>query len=225
MMENTLPQLRHQKAHADIVLFTYAQGNNLNFENNVIQQAEIYALSMAAMHNALDNFSTSQQRFKLDIQYLIDHPLKTIQPFLSHRPDDWRYLQQLSRYIKNQYEIYSIDSLTQGYCHGDLNGENAHLHNNTLTLFDFDCCGAGNQAYDLAVFRWGTRLHKKEKQLWPAFIAAYQTERKLNPTDLQAISLFIGVRHIWHIGLHILLTVDRGQHWINDQYFDRQMFF
>jgi Ser/Thr protein kinase RdoA (MazF antagonist) len=223
--DNYITSVEAPEGTRHMVLFTYAQGNNLAFDRHSKQHAEFYGASMAAMHTALDNFTTVHKRFKLDIQYLLEQPLKIIKPFLFHRADDWWYLQQLSAQIKNQYNTYATDSLTQGYCHGDLNGENAHLHNNKLVLFDFDCCGAGNQVYDLAVFRWGSRLQKKEKQLWPYFITAYQGKRNLSASDLQAIPLFIGIRHIWHIGLHILLSADRGQHWINDQYFERQITF
>jgi len=208
-----------------IVLFNYAPGKHLTFADDNILQAEIYANSMAKMHKTLESFSSPHQRYKLDLKHLLDQPLQTIEAFLTHRPDDWQYLIQLSQQIKTQFKTCPNDALTHGYCHGDLNGDNAHLHNKQLTLFDFDCCGQGHQAYDLAVFYWGARLHKKEKQLWEPFIASYNKERELTSSDLEIIPLYIGIRHIWHIGLHTLLSIDRGRHWIDDAYFDKQIEF
>jgi Ser/Thr protein kinase RdoA (MazF antagonist) len=49
----------------------------------------------------------------------------------------------------------SREDLEVGSCHGDLHGWNAHIDQNmALTVYDFDCCGVGWRAYDIAVFRW-----------------------------------------------------------------------
>ncbi len=208
-----------------IVLFSYAEGKNLSFESNDKHEALIYGRALAKLHNTFDNFSSTHKRFKIDTHHLIDKPLESIKNFLHYRPEDWQYIKQLAEKIKQKFLSYPVNSLKYGFCHGDLNGANAHLYNNTLTLFDFDCCGEGYYAYDLAVFRWGARLNKKENTLWPAFITAYKNERYLDNIDLKSIPLFVGMRHLWHIGLHISLSADRGSHWVNDDYFDQQIKF
>ena len=208
-----------------IVLFSYAEGKNLAYESDHEYEALIYGQTLGKLHNALDNFTSTHQRFKIDNQHLIDKPLESIKDFLHHRQDDWGYIKQLAEKIKQQFSAYPVNSLKYGFCHGDLNSANAHLHNKKLTLFDFDCCGEGYFAYDLAVFRWGVRLQKKEDKLWKPFIQAYKNERHLNNAELKSISLFIGMRHLWHLGLHTLLSADRGRHWIDDNYFDQQIQF
>jgi thiamine kinase-like enzyme len=37
-----------------------------------------------------------------------------------------------------------------GFCHGDFHGGNACQKDGSFTFYDFDCCGWGYRAYDLA---------------------------------------------------------------------------
>lgn len=208
-----------------LVLFEYAQGDVLKFKVDDKCEAETYAQSMAAMHKALDSFSSPHQRMTLDLDYLLHKPLQTIKSFLAHRPDDCSFLDALAQEILTQFKLFSVNEPSYGFCHGDLNGGNAHLEKNELTLFDFDCLGEGYLAYDLAVFLWGVRLNKRHKSVWSVFLKSYQTKRELKSADLLLIPLFVGIRHFWHMGLHISLSKDRGKNWLDDQYFDQQLKF
>ena len=49
-------------------------------------------------------------------------------------------------------ERLPISALQPGFCHGDASGGNAHISGRTITFFDFDCCGCGFRAYDVAVY-------------------------------------------------------------------------
>ena len=76
-----------------------------------------------------------------------------------------------------------IPSPKQGFCHGDFHAANAHLtEGNTVTFFDFDCCGFGYRAYDIAIFKWDSRLMGKEKETerWEAFLRGYMGLRDLS---------------------------------------------
>ena len=77
----------------------------------------------------------------------------------------------------------------------------------------------------IAVFRWSTRLRKKEKERWEPFLRGYTKERSLNDIDLKYIPLFIGIRHFWLLGLHTGNGHDFGFGWMNNKYFDRAIKF
>ena len=211
-----------------VVLFTYAPGKDPypSYEKDTETIAFNYGKTVAKIYNAVQDFTSQHTRFPLDLDHLIEAPLKSIAPMLSHREEDWIYIQQLADKIRNRLDELPSDELEQGFCHGDFHGGNAHVADDgTITFFDFDCCGWGWRAYDIAVFRWGARLRDKEKEYWEPFLRGYTEERSINNIDLQAIPLFIAIRHFWLLGLHTGNGHDWGFGWMNDGYFDNAMKF
>jgi len=209
-----------------IVLFTYALGKEPAYAANEEGESYQYGRSVAQIHAETDGFRSRYQRFHLDLEHLLDAPLKSIQPLLLHRPDDWEYLQSLSEKLRQLVVHIPLSSLESGFCHGDFHGWNAHVdQDGTLTFFDFDCCGYGWRAYDIAVFRWGARWSGKEKERWPHFLRGYREVRPINEVDVHATSYFVAIRHFWLLGLHTSNGQDWGFGWMNDQYFDQAIKF
>lgn len=210
-----------------MVLFTYAPGREPIYDSKDTNAAYIYGKIAAQIHTATETFQSSHQRVALDLEYFIETPLRSIQPVLAHRPEDWRYLQALSETLRRQVMQLPLSRLEQGFCHGDLHWGNARIQDdtNTLTLFDFDCCGVGWRAYDLAVFRWAACLRKKEQEQWPAFLRGYREERNIHEREIQAIPYFVALRHVWLMGLHAGSRQDFGMAWMNDAYFDDAITF
>lgn len=207
-----------------VVLFTYAPGKDLAYNNNYML-AYHYGQAVARIHAAMDDFSSQYDRFALDLKHLIDTPLKVIEPILSSREVDWEYLLQLADKLRSMVRVLPLQ---QGFCHGDFHGWNAHVtEDKIITFFDFDCCGWGWQAYDIAVFRWGRRLESKEIEVacWPQFLKGYTALRALKANDLKAIPLFVAIRHIWLLGLHTGNAHDWGFAFLGDAYFDRAIKF
>jgi Ser/Thr protein kinase RdoA (MazF antagonist) len=209
------------------VLFTYAPGKQFAYkETEQEQEAYLYGKIAAKIHTATDSFQTDYQRFSLDSDNLLDAHLRSIQPFLSHRPEDWNYLTTLAGKLTKIVKNLPANSLDMGFCHGDFHCGNSHFQSDgALTFFDFDCCGIGYRSYDIAVFRWGSRLADKEKERWPSFLHGYTENRHLSDLDLQATTYFIAIRHFFLVGLHTSNGHDWGFGWLNDGYFDRALKF
>jgi Ser/Thr protein kinase RdoA (MazF antagonist) len=160
------------------------------------------------------------------VNYLIDDPLKSIDSILSNREENKVYLHQLADKLRNHISFFQTDELEMGFCHGDFHRGNGHIaEDGTITFFDFDCCGWGWLAYDIAVFRWGARHIKKEKLLWEQFIKGYKEERILNEVDLKATQLFVGVRHLWLLGMLTSNGSDFGFGFMDHRYFDNAVQF
>lgn len=206
-----------------LVLFHYIAGEPPTYKNNYKEEASAYGQIFGKMHRVLKKFSSSHTRFELNLNYLLNKPLQSIRPFLSCRPSDEDFLMSFAETLIHNYQQLTSKNLQKGFCHGDLNTANVHINKGKIGLFDFDCCGYGYYAADIAAFRWGARIEGNEKKIWPPFLTAYQNENPLNETDLDAVKIFVCMRHIWHIGLHIQLSDDRGRHWLNDSYFDQQI--
>ncbi|MFF0829756.1 phosphotransferase [Brevibacillus sp. NPDC003359] len=84
-------------------------------------------------------------------------------------------------------------------CHGDLQGNfNTNFcEDNTYTHFDFDLCGYGWRAYDLAAFKLSQILIEEDDELveslWNAFLKGYTEVRPLSENDRAAVSLMADI--------------------------------
>ncbi|MGH2409330.1 MAG: phosphotransferase, partial [Chloroflexota bacterium] len=92
-------------------------------------------------------------------------------PLLATRPDDEAYVRGLAGSLRERVRKLPASALDWGICHGDLHLANAHVdEEGTMTVFDFDLCGYGWRAMDLAVQRTVMRLHKRDESLWDAYL-------------------------------------------------------
>lgn len=207
-----------------VALFTEAPGREISYADEPDQMAERYGRAVAHMHNALDDFSSPHPRFRLDIAHFIDRPLRTIEPFLAHRPDDWAYLKRVAETLREQLLLLPAGELEQGFCHGDLQGYHAKVAaDGTLTFFDFDCGGIGYRAYDLAVFLWCCRLQDAVAARWASFLRAYRETRSISDLDVQAVPLFVCARYLWHMGVHTQNSPDWGIDFLGEEYWDTHL--
>lgn len=217
-----------------VVLFTYASGDPITPPKQHPALSRLYGCAVAEIHTAASDFVSPHSRFQLDLAFLLDTSLQTIQPVLAQRANDWNYLLHLADTLKERITSLPAQSLDYGVCHGDAQGGNAHLSKEKrLTFFDFDVCGQGWRAYDLAVFYWGAALGKSRlgwndeqvEQVWRAYLEGYLERRSLSNIDLQAIPLFVAVRHFWFLGLNTANWDYWGWSAVDDRFFDRELAF
>ena len=213
------------------VLFTYIDGEPVTPPRQHASLSRLYGRSVAEMHAASNDFASPHARLRLDLDFLLDIPLRTMQPLLTQRADDWTFLQGLAESVRDHLPAQGLE---QGVCHGDAQGGNACLSaEGTLTFFDFDVCGYGWRAYDLAVFRWGAALGKSRlgwhdeqiAQVWTAYLAGYQERRTLAAPELKAIPWFVVARHFWFLGLTAANWDYWGLHEVDDDFWERELAF
>jgi Ser/Thr protein kinase RdoA (MazF antagonist) len=207
------------------VLFTFAEGSFSETEGSAI----LYGREVANMHLAMDGFEPLHKRFTIDLDHLLDQPMKSISNALVHRPSDIKYLIALSDLLKHRVESICGD-LEWGICHGDLHRENVHFsENDTMTHFDFDGGGYGWRAYDLAVYQWakirGKKKEEFESKLWDKYLHSYLEIKAISVSDQLAIPLFVAIREIWLMGLHTGNSHIWGNGWQNDRYFNMNLQF
>jgi Ser/Thr protein kinase RdoA (MazF antagonist) len=112
-----------------------------------------------------------------------------------------------------------------GICVGDVHSGNAHFtEQNQLTLFDFDQCGYGWCAFDIAKFLHVALRMKIDVNVRKSFIEGYQAVRKLSETELAAIPIFIKTAHIWVMGISANAGEDVLPYgWFTDDWFDERL--
>ena len=193
-----------------LTLFTYAPGEPVTPPKQTEPLARGYGAAVAALHAATDDFSSPHLRLALDLEFLLTKPLEVVRPYLAQRPVDWQYLCQLGTTLTERLAPLQARGLDRGVCHGDAQGGNAHMTpDGIITFFDFDVCGTGWRAYDIAVFFWGAALGKVRlgwdaqtvARLCAAYLSGYQERRPLGPSDQEAIAPCVLLRQCWYLGL------------------------
>ncbi len=180
------------------VLFAYAPGGPLT---PIRDHCFHYGRAVAALHHATDHFTSTHARFSLDLDHLLAQPLLALQPLLADYAAAWRYLNDTGALLRGYMTKLARHDLPRGFCHGDLYPANAYItDNHVVTLFDFDCCGMGWRAYDLAVFRY--EMVREPADLWDAFLNGYQSEHPVSQREVDAIPWLVALRTIWHMGLY-----------------------
>ena len=206
-------------------LFTSAPGNEVEFNGYTDLLAAHYGEAVATIHSAADSFEGRRLRPVLDLAELLERPLHRFVSAMSHRPEDVAYVNGLGDRLRHR--IQGMADLEIGFCHGDFHGRNACEQDGAFTFYDFDCCGWGYRAYDLAVFPWAFAIRQNTTErieaMGRAFLKGYMRRRTLGPADVDAMAAFVAIRQIWLLGLHIGSGDRFGWGWINDGYFDNQL--
>ncbi|MDH5163957.1 phosphotransferase [Heyndrickxia oleronia] len=209
------------------VLFSYADGEETPIDNENISL--LFGKAVAELHQKTTNFTSNKQRSELNLEFLIDHPLEVIQKAMVHRSEDFTFIEEVAIKLKNRIQELEPKGLDWGICHGDLHGnQNISFCNDlTYTHYDFDICGYGWRAYDIAEFRLARQYHTngdKEllERLWSAFLEGYTSIRELSQNDLAAIPVFVWIRELWLMGLcfqlrHIDGGIDTGDDFIDEK--------
>lgn len=207
-------------------LFSYALGKAVN-ENLNDRQSQTLGKTLAIIHQNLDNFTSNFSRPHLDNEYLLDRSMQAIAPLYKHRVSDIDYLQKQIEEIKQQLEALKLPNSvpTYGICVGDVHSGNAHFnHQNQPTLFDFDQCGYGWRAFDIAKFMHIAITWKIETKIRNSFLEGYQTIRPLDQVELASITLFIKTAHIWVMGLSTNAVGDVIPYgWFTDEWLNQKL--
>jgi Ser/Thr protein kinase RdoA (MazF antagonist) len=204
-----------------MALFSYARGREAYWDDGY---SEPYGRSVAEMHTASDGFRSQYRRFHLDFTVLLDRPLARMEPVLAHRPADWHYVVSLAAEIRRQVEALAAAGLDWGFCHGDTLGSNAYRDGDVITHFDFDDCGPGWRAYDLATYVWIWTWHEKPER-GEEFLRGYRERRPVAANDLRALPLFVVLREFWVVGQQTLAATTLGHTFVADSYVDARLRF
>jgi len=203
-----------------VLITAFADGNHLDYGEP--GNSHLVGESVAKMHQASDDFKTSRQRTRLDLQSLLEDSMAVIRRYMAHRPDDLGFIEQLAKDSRKAVLAVPEETLDIGFCHGDLHGGNLHVHDCKVTHFDFEECGFGYRIFDLATFKWGACQGEKRAKRWPEFLAGYETIRPINEPDLSLIDTFVIIRHLWLVAFHLRNVADFGHELTSEGYYDYQ---
>lgn len=167
-------------------------------------QGRILGATVAQLHQAAIDFRSDHQRQELTLDYLLDDSLTAIAPFLQHRTRDWNYLKEVIVKIKHQLQDLPTEAPFWGICWGDPHSGNAHFTSQgEVMLFDFDQCGYGWRAFDIAKFLQISLRTGISKQVREAFIAGYQASCELTEKEIACLQALTQTAHLWVWGISL----------------------
>ena len=168
-------------------LFSLAQGEIKKLND---KRCYKYGEVIAKLHIASNKFKPFyKDTHQIDQNFLINLPIQQISDFFQDARNEYIILlkslaTKLELKIKNFEKVSKHDAW--GVIGGDFHIKNFFYNNNNeITLFDFDHCGYGWRAYDLAIFKWslfvsfnkGGKVKNDFHFLWKSFLAGYETYR------------------------------------------------
>lgn len=183
-------------------LFRYAEGIPLSRNSVTTQQAYQLGVALADFHLAANSFESQFERYKLDLKYLIEEPLRLIsegekcaepKENIKHGRRVIEKLQPIESYIDRIGSV-GTDNDKFGIIHADLHLGNVHFRGNKLTIFDLDHCAYGWRAYDLAI---SSSLPKVQEA---SMIEGYESKRPLCKEERDSLMDFGNIRNLWDIG-------------------------
>lgn len=180
-----------------VTVFTYAPGQVALGDLNPTQSLKL-GETVARLHQASGDFCSNSHRQPLTLEYLLDDSLEAIAPFLQHRTQDLRELIDAIAQIKYQLQDFPKEPPFWGICWGDPHSGNAHFTPaDEVTLFDFDQCGYGWRAFDIAKFLQVSLSAGISKKVREAFLAGYQAVQEVTDNELTSLQAFTQAAHIW----------------------------
>lgn len=190
-------------------LFSLAKGSSLSIKDE--EQLWIMGKNIAQIHLASNEFETNHFRMPIDLAELVDEPVERIKRFFDDENSQKLELMLIAA-EEAKAEIQSlIDNETMtpdswGPIGGDFHQSSVFFNElNQPTFFNFDHCGPGWRAYDIAAFLFNSNLmHQANQELAEAFFAGYFSVRQLSDNEHAAIAPFLTIRRIWHTGLFAL---------------------
>jgi Ser/Thr protein kinase RdoA (MazF antagonist) len=150
------------------------------------------------MHRELADCALAQPRRELTARRLTTDSFDTILAQLSETNEHRDYLEALRVRVQSRAEDAGLATYREGLCHGDLHFSNAvRQADGHIGLFDFETCGRGILAYDLAVFRWAQRLVGIPEPAWHDFLAGYRRSSELPERELAGMDLLVLLRQLY----------------------------
>ena len=192
-------------------LFSFAPGQVMSLDDT--EQLFSCGAAMARIHLISNQYQSPYKRQPMNLEYLVDKSVEQIKRLWDKsRADDLDLVITSANEAKEEMltllrnEEQTPDSW--GPIGGDFHNVSTRFDSKGVpTFFNFDLCGPGWRAYDIASFLLNTNLMHKSEEQSEAFFAGYYSERPLSRNEHAAISPFLTIRRIWLTGL---FTISSG---------------
>ena len=207
------------------VLATFVAGEHLR-KCYSADAVRLYGRDVAQLHRHSDAMPPElamqmQSRPINDFSLVVARSLAAVAATVTHRPEDVLYLQGVAELLRPLFEALPREQPFFGMIHGDVIRANAQVDaTGSVTLMDFDLCGPGWRAYDIASFLEVIRYTPVQAEAETAFLCGYQEVRPLLREEVAVLPLFGVARHFLVLGVPCMNAYHWGSVTLSDAAID-----
>nr|WP_238362594.1 phosphotransferase [Actinopolymorpha pittospori] len=169
-------------------LFSWAPGAPGHTDTLTKPQAYLLGQTLAAIHVTADRYKPEpgHRRYALDERTLLDRFVQELEPSLGQDDaSDVAFIRSQITDIRRRIRAFDPGPGGWGIVHGDVQPLNHHFtEDGQITWFDFDLCGYGWRAYDIAYYytRIPSPLRAPVVEGYESIRPLSRTEHKMLPT-------------------------------------------
>ncbi len=204
-------------------LFLHAPGEIPLCDLSVPQSRKL-GQQLAQIHAVTPKFRPPCHRQSLTLDYLLHQSIDALLPFFGHRPEEQEYLNQLRIQLEQSLSQLPQDSPYWVVCWGDPHSGNVHFTpDGQLTLFDFDQCGYGWRAFDIAKFFQTSLRTGMSYAVRNAFLEGYESVLPLHKQELQLLPELVQVAHLWGWAIRLKAAQIHSYNQLDGRYFNQRL--
>ena len=194
------------------VLFSFAEG-----EKRLTFSAELhYTLGqiMARFHQLTHELTL--ERVTYTPQIVLLDSLDQLTSFLPAESEEMQFMKKTQQYLLNEFAKIDSTTVRQGVVHLDIWFDNLNIaRDDTITLFDFDFCGNGMLAYDIAYYLLqihSTETDEKEfSKKMEHFLNGYESVTNISDAEKRLLPMLGVSVYFFYVGVQC----QRFDNWSN----------
>ncbi|AEI47007.1 phosphotransferase enzyme family protein [Runella slithyformis] len=204
------------------VLFSFAEGEKIrNFTDDMSYNIGV---AMARFHQTTQDLAL--ERVTYNEETLLLSPLQRIKTSFAADSATMAFVESTTHSLVEKMKEIRSDQVRFGTVHLDIWFDNMHVTpDGGVTFFDFDFCGNGWQALDLAYFNvqlFNTEPDPDEYQRkLQRFLEGYETVTLLSPEEKRLIPYLAVCLWFFYLGVQCQRFDDWGNLFISEDYFKR----
>lgn len=197
------------------VLTTFVDGKHLR-QRSSVEAVTAYGRLIAQIHALADKMPFTLVRPANDVDTILNQSIAAFEAEAPERLEDIAYLYQCAAILLPKISTLSQEKPYYGLIHGDVIRANAQVADDgRITVLDFDLCGPGWRAYDIASYLAVIRDLPEEAELERAFISGYEQIRPIAGVERETLPLFEAIRLIFSIGVPAMNVYHWGRAYLH----------
>jgi Ser/Thr protein kinase RdoA (MazF antagonist) len=161
-----------------------------------------YGRSIARIHRAGDTFASAANRPRHDEAFFLDRCLEAVLSAGVLGAADQEFLGEAVERLRERIVVLPKTLPTYGMIHGDVIRANVQVGDDgSVTVLDFDLCGLGWRAYDIASLLQVYAGQPEEAEATRVFLDGYEEVRPLGGGERESLPPFKAARYVFEQGI------------------------
>lgn len=183
------------------VMFSFAEGEKLlTFPEEL---HETLGQTMAQFHLLTHNQTLARETYTP--QVLLVDSVEKLKPFLASDTPEMQFIQTTQRYLLQEFARIDQKAVRKGVVHLDIWFDNLNITpDGVITLFDFDFCGNGLLAFDVAYYILQIHSTETEDEFYKKrdrFLRGYERVTKISAEEKRLIPMLAESIYFFYIGV------------------------